>query len=199
GEGATLIAALRGGKLVRVSGWASKDGIKADTVSMARRLDQRPDAAEITSVAYGPDGSRCATASADHRVLLWDTKIWQPVHTFEASAPVVCVAFSRDGKHLAAGTAKSNAVHIWDVETRQLRATIKGHSKNVTSVAFARKGERLWSASEDGQFKAWELSHCRPFETVSLPISRRSNIAFAADGHTLFMQGEDGTVQRWPF
>src|SRR5262249_54394573 len=26
--------------------------------------------------------------------------------------------------------------------------------------------QRLWSASEDGQLKAWELSHCRPFETV---------------------------------
>ena len=33
--------------------------------------------AEITSVAYGPDGRLCATASADHRVLLWDAKSFQ--------------------------------------------------------------------------------------------------------------------------
>jgi WD40 repeat protein len=53
--------------------------------------------AEITSVAYGPDGRLCATASADHRVLLWDAKTWQQVPGFEASGPAVCLAFSPDG------------------------------------------------------------------------------------------------------
>jgi WD40 repeat protein/serine/threonine protein kinase len=198
-HGATVMAALRGGKLARVSGWASKDGIKTDLVTMPERPRQTPYAAEITSVAYGPDGRLYATASADHRVLLWDTKTWKQVPGFEASGPVVCVALSPDGRRLAAGTAKSNAVHIWDVQARQLRATIKGHSKTVTAVAFAGDGERLWSSGEDGQLKAWELSRCRPFETVSVAISRSSTIAFASDGRTLFMHGKNGTIQQWPF
>jgi WD40 repeat protein len=198
-DGATLIAALKNGQLARVSGLAAKNTLQREIVATARQPEHSSYQAEITSLAYDPHGALLATGGADHRVLLWDAKSFQQLHAFEASAPVLCVAFSADGRHLAAGTEQSNALHVWDVLARQTRATIKGHSKNVRSVAFVGDAEHLWSASEDGQLKAWELSRCRPFETVSVPISIQTTVAFGSDGRTLLIHGEDGAVHQWPF
>jgi WD40 repeat protein/serine/threonine protein kinase len=198
-DGQTLVAAMRSGQLDRVSGWASPQTVKREMAATAKLPDQLPHQAEITSLAYGPDGSLLATGGVDGRVLLWNAKTWQPVHAFEASTPVLCVAFSPDGELLAAGTERTNAVHVWDVPARKLRTTIKGHSLKVRSIAFAGDPSRLWSASVDGQVKVWELSRCQPFETVAVPISPASSVAFGADGRNLFIHGADGIVRQWPW
>src|SRR5205085_10133893 len=123
-DGQTLVAAMKTGQLDRVSGWASPQAVKREIAATVKLPHQTPYQAEITSVAYGPDGSLLATGGNDGRVLLWNAKTWRQAHAFEAPAPVQCVAFSPDGKLLAAGTEKTNAVYVWDVSALTLRTTI---------------------------------------------------------------------------
>src|SRR5262249_24029633 len=62
-----------------------------------------------------------------------------------AGAPCVAVAFSPDGKRLAAGT-QERVVHVWDVTTWQEVFQLGEHPLSVSGVAFSRDGGRLVSA-----------------------------------------------------
>jgi WD40 repeat protein len=66
---------------------------------------------------------------------------------------VYSVAFSPDGKTLATGSGKGT-VKLWDVNTQQELATLKG-PRPVHSVAFSPDGKTLATGSEDGTVKLW--------------------------------------------
>jgi serine/threonine protein kinase len=117
--GDMLIAGMQSGQIARISGWTSKDALQIDFPATTTHAEQLPYQVEITGVAFCPDGSLFATGCADQRVLLWNARAFQPVHTFAVPAPVTCVAFSADGKYLAAGADKSNGIYLWDVLTVQ--------------------------------------------------------------------------------
>ncbi|HKT00541.1 MAG TPA: WD40 repeat domain-containing protein, partial [Rugosimonospora sp.] len=81
------------------------------------------------SAAVSPDGSLIAIGHADGTVWLWDTA------TLTRRAPplarangedVVSLAFSPDGRYLAAGTFSGAGVRVWDLPSGRLRYTLLG-------------------------------------------------------------------------
>ena len=66
------------------------------------------------------------------------------------------MAFSQDGKVLAAGTM-SGVVILWDVATSKERAKLQGHAGVVHSVRFSPDGGTLASAGQDAAVKVWHL------------------------------------------
>src|SRR5262245_50346606 len=68
---------------------------------------------------------------------------------------VCSVAFSPDGKTLAAGI-EDNTIQLWDVRAGQLIRSFEGHSGAVRSVAFSPDGKMFASASADHTIKLWE-------------------------------------------
>ena len=165
----------------------------------------------VYSVAFLPDGQTLASGSRDGTVLLWDTSPYinialqaildteQPLATLAPEGRtewVYSVAFSPDGKTLASGGMGNDyAVRLWDVETRQQRATLEGHTDWVHSVAFSPDGKTLGSGSGDLTVRLWEVG------TGQLPIplenSHGLSVAFSPDGKTLASGSPDGTVRLW--
>ena len=68
---------------------------------------------------------------------------------------ITCVAFSKDGKRLAAGSLEKT-VGLWDVETGQAALTLRGHDDMVMALSFSPDGQQLASASLDGTVKVWD-------------------------------------------
>lgn len=69
---------------------------------------------------------------------------------------VMSVAFSPDGKFLAAATG--NTVEIWDVAAGKRTAILRGHAYEVMSVAFSPDGKTLASGSDDETIKLWDVA-----------------------------------------
>lgn len=118
----------------------------------------------IRAVSCSPNGRLLAVAGLDR-----DTSVLQfwdyAGENLVAAKPTPhgpgnCVAFSRDGTLLAAGSG--SRVLLWNPETQSLLATLSGHSQIVNSVAFSADGSILATGSADQTVRLWDVSRHLP-------------------------------------
>jgi WD domain, G-beta repeat len=151
------------------------------------------------SIALAPDGVLLAVGTNNGGVLLWDLPTarvrWKP----DTAAAVRSLAFSSDGRLLAA--AEASRVQIWNVLTGMKVAVLKGHEKQVSSVAFApRSGAEhgtLLSGSQDGTVRVWDVNPARARSVFAWPLGAVRAVTFAPDGMTAAAGGENGNVVVW--
>jgi WD40 repeat protein len=107
------------------------------------------------------------------------------------------VAYAADGT-LASGGADST-VRLWDVERREVRATLEGHKHWVCALAFHPNSRTLASASHDRMVRLWDVTPGKE-ETRGICTGHTaavSAVAFTPDGRTLTSAGHDGIVGVW--
>jgi WD40 repeat protein len=89
-------------------------------------------------------------------------------------------------------------VQVWDVRTGASVAVLKGHEKQVWSIAFAPQSsaERatLFSGSQDGTVRVWDVNPPRQRAVFSWPLGTVRAVAVAPDGMTAAAAGEKGCV-----
>src|SRR5262249_27367698 len=90
----------------------------------------------VWGVAFRPDGTHLASASADHTVRVRAAKGGKGVKPLDLGCAVNQVAFSPDGRRLAAA-CDDGSVRVWDVDPFQQVFFLKGHGASVGNVAFS--------------------------------------------------------------
>lgn len=110
-------------------------------------------------ITFTPNGKWLMTGATNgwkHASLcMWDVATGLEIRSFDETRPISCLAFSPDGKTLAAGIG--DIVGLWDVKTGDRILELKGHTGRVTSVAFSPDGTRLASGSADTTVLLWPV------------------------------------------
>jgi WD40 repeat protein len=150
------------------------------------------------SVVFSPDGRLLASAET-RAVRVWEAATGKDVHTFQGQDLFQSVAFSPDGKCLAAGSSATNqpgGVTVWELATGKERFR-QGHGKEVLSVAFSPDGTLLASASADRTVKAWWAATGVEAFSLKGHADGVTRVVFSPDGKSLASAGLDHTVKVW--
>ena len=148
----------------------------------------RPDGTALCTVS--PDGGSVAAATKES--VLLGRQGDKALASFWKGGEARCLAFSRDGKLLAAGLATGD-VQVWETVGSKPRLTGKGHKTAVRALAFTPDGG--WLATADaGQVLLWDLASG---QSSPLPAPRVVCLCFSTDGKTLCTGEETGTLTLW--
>jgi len=180
-----------------------------------RYLWQQSQSAELTTlgqheagvhgVRFSPDGTLLASSEINGTVKLWDYRTRKLIATLRDTtnqlsdgddAAVKPLAFSPDGGRLAVGVGRD--IVLWEVASHQRIAVLKGHSKRVNFLVFAREGRILASGANDGLVKVWDVTPAEPRAIATLQVGIGVGcLAFSYDGKTLAASGFDPSIKRW--
>lgn len=99
-----------------------------------------------------------ATAGYDHTIRFWEATSGQCYRTIQyAESQVNKMEITPDKRYLAA--AGNPHIRLFQIDSNQPQPVMSydGHTSNVTAVGFQCDGRWMYSGSEDGTVKIWDL------------------------------------------
>jgi WD40 repeat protein len=183
--------------------WNSKTGKVIQTIPKAHTLSNAQPGF-VSSVTFHPDGEHLASTGGDQQVKVWDLTTGLPVFAgpfgvVNNNGAAYTVAFSPDGRRLAAGS--DGAVKVWDWRNDRPLHTFPGHEKRQISVAFSRDGRRLASGGWGGSIQLWDVEAegepLRSFAESRKTHEVVSALVFGPDGRWLATARYGRRVDVW--
>ena len=162
----------------------------------------------LDGIAYSPDGSKLAICGGGYVPVLQilDATTGFEVASFSSSATtVLSLAYSPDGKSLAAGGTRVNTgnnptsgvLELWDVSSGQLIKSLPTASSSVNSVAFSPDGTLLADGTTSaglvtGDAELWNVKSGSLAKTLDSPSkSVVTSVAFSPGGKSIVSSGQD--------
>lgn len=149
--------------------------------------------------AFSPDGRLIAVGLKQRGIALWDARELTPIGTplLETNGEVKKLAFTPDGRTLAAGT--SSSVTLWDVRSRSRlhRPLFAGGSTLLVGVGFSPDGSTLATASDELGVRLWDVATRASLGAMG-HSSDAHDLAWSTDGTTIaWARPKRGGAEVW--
>ncbi|HEX3150436.1 MAG TPA: sigma-70 family RNA polymerase sigma factor [Gemmataceae bacterium] len=146
-------------------------------------------------IKWTPDGKSVAlTQGNSHGVVLVDVEKGQVARTFPHGNVVYAVAFSPDGKHMAAGGYDSDKngyfTRLWEVATGKELRRLTHSDGGLRTVAFSPDGKTVAAGGDSGWARVWDVESGKELKKLPKAGYRVRSVAFAPDGQTLAVAGD---------
>jgi WD40 repeat protein len=183
--------------------------LDAQTWALKHKVDV---AGFATALVFSPDGTtlalggRSRLAENGSFVKLWDVRQEKTIGGTEerkepplplgAGGRITCLAFSRDGKLLAAGD-ENGKLRLFDGPTGKAIWERDGHVAGVSGVGIAADGQTLVSSSTDKTVQLWDAKTGKRLRMLAESKGPVTALAFSPDGRFLAIAatvGEEGKL-----
>jgi WD40 repeat protein len=176
------------GELVATPGYEVRV-MNARTWELHHQFTDKDVKMSVKAIALSPDGKRLALAGDSLK--LWDVakrKLieWKPKEGEQPLRPMYCLAFSPDGKLIAAGE-KGGTIRLFDGRSGEPKAVLKDQDDPGTfvyQIAYSPDGKTLASLTQDKTVKLWDVSEAKLRQTLKKG-DRFWAVAFSPDGKLL--------------
>ncbi len=105
------------------------------------------------------------------------------------------VASSSRGRYIAAGAGTD--ILVAKSSNGEILRHMRGHTKNVTCIAFAAEGTKIVSGSWDKKVMVWQWDSSESGEQVLEGHSGVTDVAETNNGGHIYSCSTDGTVRAW--
>jgi len=110
---------------------------------------------------------------------------------------IIGIAFSRDSS-LVACCGWDNKVTIYDVESGEQTAVLRGHTRQVSGCAFMPDGTRIVSIGRDRTLRIWHVESQRTLLTLRSDTDDSfASFAIHPNGNMIVAGTSDGRVRVW--
>jgi WD40 repeat protein len=159
-------------------------------------------AGPVLTLAFPPGrDDRLAVGLTTVGVHMIDLATGKVIYALQQPGPVHHIAFSPNGRVLAAAYADDGQLMLWDWQMDRQVATLRGHAAQITSLAFSPDGKLLATASLDGTAKLWDATANPPRVLVSFAPEKPAGgvwvVIFSTDGKVIVTAGADRVLRAW--
>lgn len=188
-----------------------------DTPDFHLDLDTGGHTAQVTDLAFTPDGEDIVSASNDKTIRIWDWQSGVTLRTIRgylgngSDGKIFAVAVAPDGKTIAAGgyfgaslgdKPPYGDIRLFDFATGKLKAVLKAADYATYDLAFSPDGKTLAAGGADGVVYLWKQDDTsatgwtldKKLDADSWHIDK---IAFAAAGTRLAATTTDNGIRLW--
>ncbi|MGA7934709.1 MAG: LpqB family beta-propeller domain-containing protein, partial [Kovacikia sp.] len=192
------LAAEQGGRT-----YEAQSSLRAALQKLQIQAEFRGHQGAVHQISFNPAQQQLATAGEDGTIRLWSVKPqsvekvlkWEEKQASSSPLPIGSLAFSSNGKQLAAIAQKSAQVRVWSTESGALQFELDNAGKTITKQAFSSTGQWIAAASTDHTVRIWQADSGQIQTTFSTPDPIYS-LEFSPDGKQLLTAGGNA-VRIW--